>query len=156
MKGVSGEVLTESEIITVERACLRLVHEFNHRADERDDEGVVALFTQDCLYEPAGRQVEGKAALRAALAASPPNRGMVHMSSDVIVDVVDATSATGRGHVLIAEIFGSERAPVRFASFADEYRLTDEGWRIHQRRLRHKLTPVTDSGRPDQTTGAQG
>jgi SnoaL-like domain len=134
----------EQAVATIERACLRLVHEFNHRADQRDHEGVIALFTEDCRYEPAGAVVEGVAAFRAALAASRPDRGMVHMSSDVIIDVVDETSATGRGHVLIAEMFGSERAPVRFGSFEDEYRLTVGGWRIHRRRLQHMLQPVGD------------
>ncbi|WP_329343612.1 nuclear transport factor 2 family protein [Streptomyces sp. NBC_01352] len=136
--------LEESAIAAIERACLRLVHAFNHRADERDHDGILALFTEDCLYDFAGKEFRGTAALRSALAAGPSDRGMVHMSSDVIVDVLDEQSATSRGHVLIAEIFGSERAPVRFASFADEYRLTDKGWRIQRRRLRHTLTPVTD------------
>jgi hypothetical protein len=144
MNAGPGTDLTESAVTAIERACLRLVHEFNQRADDRDNEGVLALFTEDCLYEPSGREVNGKAAFRAALAASPPNRGMVHMSSDVIVDVIDEKSAAGRGHVLIAEIFGAERAPIRFASFTDVYRLTDEGWRIHQRRLWHTLMPVND------------
>jgi uncharacterized protein (TIGR02246 family) len=144
MSAGPGTGLTESAAAAVERACLRLVHEFNHCADNRDNEGVLALFTEDCLYEPSGREVRGKDAFRAALAASPSNRGMVHMSSDVIVDVIDEKSATGRGHVLIAEIFGAERAPIRFASFTDVYQLTDEGWRIHQRRLQHTLTPVNE------------
>ena len=134
--------LPESTIATIERSCRRLVHEFNHRADEQDSEGLLALFTEDCRYDLAGKVVDGRAQLRAVLAAGRTDRGMVHMSSDLILDVLDETTVTGRGRVLIAEIFGTERAPIRFATFTDEYRLTDEGWRIHRRRFRHMLTPI--------------
>jgi hypothetical protein len=139
----SEVALPGAYVLDVERTCLRLIHEFNHRADEADHEGILELFTEDCLYDLAGSEVNGKSALRERLLAGPPERGMVHMSSDVIIDVAGEKSATGRGHVLIAEIFGTERAPVRFASFADEYRLTELGWRIHTRRFRRMLTPVS-------------
>jgi len=126
-----------SEALLIERACERLIVDSARFNDDRDWAALARLYTTDgVVVRPNGQRLEGREAIETAYAAGPPDRVTRHLCTNLRVDVLDADSAHATTTVLIVSSARSDGADVTFriGEFADHFVLTDEGWRIAERR----------------------
>ena len=142
----SGEMmLSQQEILEIERACERLVLDAAHLNDSRDFAGFVALFTPDgTLVRPGGSALVGRDAIRQAYEARPQNRMTRHLCTNIRITVDGPDQARGMTYVLVfaagtekpaPDVFGYLAEPrVLVGQFEDEFQRTPEGWRIRNRR----------------------
>jgi len=139
--------LSELEILSIERACMRLVLDFAEAIDTRNWALLDEIFADDATY---ARPVEpdiivsGRENIRKLFDGRPADRITQHLYSNVMIDVLSADRARGSSRVvLIAAPTGSERHPQfghqaqamqLVGGYKDEYVRTARGWRIHSRR----------------------
>lgn len=124
--------MTADERRAIEADCTRLIALYANRNDAADWEGVVALYAEDGLMaRPTAPDapIVGRAAILAAFQARPPRKTR-HVCSNVVIDVLSATEATGESAMVL---FQPEGAPLA-GSFHDRFVLTGEGWRFAERR----------------------
>ena len=123
----------------IEWACTRLVNLFNLLSDSRAHDEAAALFVPDGTYIRPGRPaLVGRNALAAAFRQDPPGRKR-HFVTNVVVDVVSPVEAKGRSYLLLAsstdEAEGCRVAdrPLVAGEVAEQFALTEEGWRFAAR-----------------------
>ena len=68
----------------VDSAVRRLVARYCHLVDDGDYDAAAALFTDDARYVALGKQLEGRAAIKAML-ADQGNHSTLHQVSNVVV-----------------------------------------------------------------------
>lgn len=132
--------MNDSERMLIERSCARLVAAYGYFNDERSFDALADLFADDAvLYRPAApdQPVSGRAAILASFASRPASRVTFHVCTDVLIDVDDATGASGRSRILL---LGGVGAPVP-GMFRDRFILTAAGWRFAERRGTLSLQP---------------
>jgi hypothetical protein len=82
--------------LLVEAACRRLAVAYGRCIDIYDDEGVIALFTSEGVWNRPGQQpLRGRAAIRRFLAGRDRSTLMRHVMSNFQVDVIGASHARG-------------------------------------------------------------
>jgi len=124
----------------IERACERLIQLYALYADHHRHTEMADLFTADGVLGRGDGPVRGKEQILAALNQRRPDAIVRHVMSNVIVDVrgpEDQASATSV--MTLYRVFGSSEPgqplepPEMIADYNDEFRRTDDGWRIHER-----------------------
>lgn len=129
-----------AERMLIEWECAKLVHRFNWLNDRGQFEAAADCFAPDGSYlTPATpKPVAGRAALIASLAARP-QWTFRHFVTNLFVNAISPTEATGHSAMLIAFNSGPPDAPVvpipAITGEVDEhFVLTDNGWRFGNRR----------------------
>lgn len=136
-------MITQEEMLSAERACCRLVHEYCYAVDDCDADRFVEVFTADAVWDRVGHaSLTGHEQLRAFFTARPTDTSTLHVCSNVLVNVIDAYRATGRSYVTV---FRSGRStdpyvlppaiPDLVGQYTDDYRQTGFGWRIARRQV---------------------
>jgi uncharacterized protein (TIGR02246 family) len=135
--------MKDAEIRAAEQDCARLVTGYCQAADCGDVEAFVALFTTDGQWaSPDGSTVRGHDQMRAYFAARPGNLVSAHVCTNILVEVTGANSAAGRSLSTVYRSGAVDGAPAVLApplavvENRDEFALTEQGWRIRQRRAR--------------------
>jgi uncharacterized protein (TIGR02246 family) len=139
--------LSEVEITIIERACARLVLDFVDRSDQRDHEGLAALFAPDaCLVRPNGESLIGRAAILESYRSRPAGRITRHICTNVRITVLSAERARGISYAVVYSAnenappdghFGVKADARRLVGeFEDEFVRTTDGWRFANRRCR--------------------
>jgi hypothetical protein len=82
--------------LIIESDCTRLMHRFNWAVDNMDYDEVESLFDEDCIFSRADKYYYGYSGLRESLNNRPIDRITRHLSSNIIIDVVDGDNATGK------------------------------------------------------------
>jgi uncharacterized protein (TIGR02246 family) len=124
-------------------ACEQLVIQYAGARDTMDREGFVGTFTQDGVLILGSQHLEGRDAIREQTNNWPENDVARHLMTNIDITPVDETTATGISYVLV---IGDEReegatGPMTVSGFRmmgeyhDEFRLTDDGWKISRREL---------------------
>jgi ketosteroid isomerase-like protein len=133
----------EAEIRAAEQDCARLVTGYCQATDRGDVEAFVALFTTDARWpSPDGRTVRGHDEMRAYFAARPGNVVSAHVCGNILIEVTGENSAAGRSLSTVYRNGAVDGAPAVLApplaivENQDEFALTEQGWRIRQRRTR--------------------
>ena len=124
-----------SRLMEIERECERLVKRYCHIVDLAGGDGLAELFAEGGVLEINGVMV-GRDALRARPAA-PGSMQMRHFCTNILIDVVDESSARGVTYlVAYVEPAGTEEAglPAFVGEYHDEFVLTPDGWRFASRR----------------------
>jgi hypothetical protein len=133
-------------VIDIELACTRLVNQFAVFNDAGRFAELVALFTEDGRYArpiAPGQFIVGRPDILASFEARPKDRVGRHLITNVIIDVHDATHATGFCYVTLysgstehkAEKFGLQAQSSQFVGeYADEFVLTPDGWKFEERK----------------------
>ncbi len=124
--------MTADERRAIEADCARLIALYANRNDAADWEGVVALYAeQGLMTRPTAPDapIVGRAAILAAFQSRPPRKTR-HVCSNVVIEVLSASEATGESAMVL---FQPEGAPLA-GSFRDRFVLTAEGWRFAERR----------------------
>lgn len=123
-----------------EHACAALSARYAFCCD-RDRERVADLFTEDALLELGDRVMQGREEIRAGMRPRP---GIVtlHVCTNTVIDLIDASSARGTTHLLS---FGGTGEPSEFplglpalrtgGIYFDEFRRVGGRWLFSHRRL---------------------
>jgi len=141
--------LSDLEVLTIERACERLIYEFFEAIDTRNDRHLEKLFVADCTYarpiEP-NTIISGIENVVKAFEARPAGRVTRHICSNVRITVESATRARGNHRVVLITGPTEPAAHPQFGfkadarqligEFDDEFVKTADGWRFASRRGR--------------------
>ncbi len=115
-----------------------LVHEYTRVFDMGDHDAMADLFATDALidYGPAlGGEIRGRENIRTWLRGIYAFRRTSHHLSNVQITFDDEDRARGTCYVLAWHEWPDDRPnAVLYGRYVDEYRRTDEGWRISVRR----------------------
>ena len=134
--------MMDRESASIERACTRIVHAYAKLADFGDAAGAAALFAESGRLEmPNGQVFAGRDAVRMRLEQQPGSQVSRHVISNVLVDVVDANSASGTCYLSLyrgtrnAEGVLPLAAPFLIGHYEDRFVLTPDGWKFVWRKL---------------------
>lgn len=133
------------EKLSIERECLHLISDYCTLWDSRNINSWLDLYHADMTFEAAGTPpVEGLEKLRASLIKRPPSGPLSrHISANVVVNVHDAESASGRCAMIL---YKSEPetttplAPEGISDFEFEFIKTDDGWKILRRYSKRQMS----------------
>lgn len=126
--------MTAEERRAIEWDCARLINLYATLNDAARWGEVAALYADDgSMTRPTAPDapVIGRAAIRAAF-ESRPARKTQHVCANIVVDVIDAETATATSAMLLYT--AADAAPL-VGGFVDRFRLVaGEGWRFAERR----------------------
>lgn len=131
----------------IEHECQRLMSSYCLHVDHLNPEAFANLFTEDAYYNPAAHpEMNGRGEILSWISDYPRNRRARHCSTNQIVDVIDANTATG---ISYAMVFRQENpvegtpsgnvAPRAVVECRDKFRRTDDGWRIAERQYQYQF-----------------
>jgi hypothetical protein len=135
------------EQLAIRQACADLIVRYAYLNDERRFEELAALFTENALlYRPSApdQGIAGRPAILDAFRKRPADTMTFHMTSDVLVEVLDGAHARVRSRILLLSgtrpadggaLALEPKAPVP-GVFDDSLVLTDAGWQFSERRGR--------------------
>ena len=128
-----------------EQACAALSARYSLYCD-RERHRVADLFTVDAVLELVGRTMRGREEIRKGMAPRP---GVItlHFCTNTVIDLIDATNATGSTHLLSlgheGEVAGFP-LPMPVARtggiYFDRFRKVDGRWLFSERRLDRVFT----------------
>lgn len=87
--------------LVIESECQRLMNRFSWAVDAMDYDQVVSLFVPDCVFGRADKFFHGHAGLRQSLEGRPRDRVTRHVSSNIVIDVLDLDNAVGKAYCLV-------------------------------------------------------
>ena len=135
-------MLTELERIAAEQACARLTIACSLLYDSRDAEGFVALWSEDGVWETTRGPMCGHDTIRRHFGTRPPASLGRHITTNVMIAVIDAEHATGTCYFTYYSSAdpGDERpatiaGPQFVGQYFDTYVKTGAGWRLARRRM---------------------
>jgi ketosteroid isomerase-like protein len=112
-----------------------LIARYSIARDDRDIETLIGLFAENAIFERAGRTVEGRERIRDFFLASMSRYDLTtHTTHSQVLESVSETVVRGivTGH---AELVLEGKLVVASYRYADEYRRTQQGWRLGRRSL---------------------
>ncbi|AJE44883.1 nuclear transport factor 2 family protein [Celeribacter indicus] len=126
------------ERLAIEADCTRLMTTFSLCSDTFEYDRAMALFVPDCTFTRGTETFEGHEGLRSVLDRRDRNRITRHLVSNILIDVVDETTATGQAYALVfghrGKLAEGEEAPLgtpdSLVLFHGGFVRTDAGWRI--------------------------
>lgn len=145
------------ERMLVEHECGKLMNLYCHYLDHPDPDGFAGIYTEDGMYKPAAlpEPMYGRAAIRDWMAAYPKDRLGRHFSTNHVVEVIDEDHAAGRSYAVVFRdpaprdgVLSSDVTPRSVVEYFDQFRRTDEGWRISERYYQVQFMQAQESVRP--------
>lgn len=126
-----------------ELACAQLTIHATYRADAHDIDGFLDLLTDDAVVVRMGETFAGREALLQMLRKRPRDRVTRHLLGFPAVSRVDDRTARSISYYTLFEANAAEAPsppyplhdPTGVGEYHDEYRLTEDGWRISARRI---------------------
>ncbi len=131
------------EVRDVQSACTELSIAYARHVDFGEYDRFVDLFTEDARLS-LGFALEGRDEIRRSMTKRSLELRSRHVMTNILVDVLSETTATGISYLTLFRHSGPEtleagavafHAPSAVGHYADEYRLTDDGWKIASRQL---------------------
>lgn len=124
-----------------------LIARYSIARDDRDIDTLINLFTEDAVFERAGRSVVGKQEICSFFLASMSRYDLTtHTTHAQVLDPVSAIAVAGTvtGH---AELVLDGQLVVASYRYADEYKKEQQGWRLARRSLSFLYAmPVEEMG----------
>jgi len=127
-------------LLTIERACQRLVLDFAKFNDDLDHQSLADLFVDDCEFarplDPT-RPYFGKDKVHAIFRDRKP-RLTRHVMTNILITVVSETEARGNSYVTMLSSPNTENWPqpgegIFVGAFDDVFVKTDAGWKFKSR-----------------------
>lgn len=128
--------------LQAEQVCASLFNRFSTCNDAGEFEEMANVFTIDARFArptDPGNYTEGRDNILASFKARPRDRVSRHLITNIVIDVKDAGSATGKCYATLftaspdnqAEKFGLQANASQFiGEFDADFSHTDEGWKI--------------------------
>ena len=132
-------MIADLDRLVIERACERLIQLYAFYADHHRHTEMADLFSMDGALDRGDGPVQGRQKILLALNQRRPDAMVRHVMSNVIVGVRQLDQASATSVMTLYRVFGSSEPgqvlepPEMIADYHDEFRLTDDGWRIHAR-----------------------
>lgn len=135
--------MNKIDIREIETACTQLSIAYARHVDFGAYDDFVDLFTETAVLE-LGFKLDGRDAIRTSMSKRSPQLRSRHILTNIFIEVENAERATGVSYLTLYRHIGAESlqaTPVEFQTpaavghYADEFRLTEQGWRIAHRRL---------------------
>lgn len=137
--------LSATERIAIERACERLVLTYSRALDVGDMNAAADCFAREGRFaRPMNpdQQITGRESIRASLLARPKTLLTRHLSTNVMIDVQSATTASGLSYLTMISTTPAEGSqpphvsagPVWFGEMRDRFVLEDGQWKFLERR----------------------
>jgi ketosteroid isomerase-like protein len=128
--------------VTDRAALTDLVHRYAARVDDRDLDGVAALFTEDGVLARPGpgagleptTEVVGRAEIRRAMEVLAGVDRTVHEVTGLVLTATGTDTATGRIGGVAHHVTG-ESDHVWHLTYRDDYRRVDGAWLLARRAL---------------------
>lgn len=142
---VQADMDKDLALLLAERACQRLAVLYSHYVDNSQPENLLALFTDDAVWEHGATRYEGHAQLGEFFRqiTSVPGRVSHHIIANQLIDIVDDTSATGTMYLVHYRDVRADGGPlsldgqpVMAGEYEDRYVKTDAGWRFSSRKIK--------------------
>jgi len=135
--------LSQDERARILAACERLSLDYSYYADTGQMEVWSQQFAEDAELVVAGVAQSGRAAILKSVSGPRGEIQSIHAISNVRIDVVSATEATGSVYItayMAPKTNGSATmatiAPAVVGVYEDAYRKTADGWRFARRAFR--------------------
>lgn len=123
--------------------CSQVVLRFFRALDEDDLQALLGLVAEDGVWTRQGVDLAGHQAIRDAFAARPADRTVLHVISNLIVDVAGPDSACVAGYMTVYAAprqkgagVAPAAAPRLVAVMNTDLRKVPGGWRITRQRSR--------------------
>lgn len=143
--------------LVIENECRRLAVLYCHHLDHLNPDAFAALYAEDAVYKPAVEPapIVGRPAILDWIRRYPRNRLGRHISTNHIVEVLDADTARGSSCAVVfrepdpqAGVLSTRVTPRSVVEYADTYRRTAEGWRFAVRTYQMQFLQAEESRRP--------
>ncbi|MCA0424714.1 MAG: nuclear transport factor 2 family protein [Proteobacteria bacterium] len=137
-----------------EWSCAKAIQKYAKGADSNDAEMFTGAFTPDGVWvRPDGQEIKGHDALRTFLLARPTGGFARHIISNIVVDVLDASTAVAASLATVLKYPAPANLPLTtkpatmLACYDDQLRLCADGqWRIARRRVTLLMDLPASSG----------
>ena len=128
----------------IEDACRALVMGYAVHRDQHNPDEFAALFTENAVLDVLGERFEGRQALKQRMLDARGGQWSVHLMSTILITPTSDKSAHGTSYVTVyMGEPGDSPVPLTTPSGVGEYHdrfvLTDEGWKIAERRFVPRL-----------------
>lgn len=122
----------------IEWECKRVLTQFCLYNDRKQSDELANLFTHDGVWFRLGKMLKGRSEIRKVLDSRPANAIHLHILSNVLVTVIDASHSeassyksiyyleTGEGQFGPTPLYGPKWVSV----YRDRFVRTEEGWQI--------------------------
>ena len=138
--------MNEHERLAIEQACARLVTACQVHIDAFEHDAVINLFAEDAVWHhPMVGLLRGPAAMRGYLDSKSTKPAAMHITTNILIDVIDETRAKGRAYYsLYYDGEGRNPAPITgptaVGQYTDEFVRTPAGWRFSSRAPKNFFT----------------
>jgi hypothetical protein len=145
MTAAENNTVSFEDRALIEQQCTSLSYAFAHHVDHEQVDELVALFTEDGVFDRGAQVLSGHAELLEGMSVRPPMTTR-HLFTNFFFDSVERDVATAYVYCMTYHAHGDftgetmvyATANGRLVELRDEYRRTPEGWRI----ARRGATPV--------------
>lgn len=136
--------MTDSDLISIERACARLVTLYCHRIDLGEGARVGELFTDDGVWHTPAVTANGRAEIARYFQRRQQNRRRKsrHICENLLIDVVDENNATGVVYLTYYhhDADGPDETPpagppTLIGEYRDTFVRSTDGWRFKRREV---------------------
>jgi uncharacterized protein (TIGR02246 family) len=148
----AAEMSAEQEWM-IKAEIKQLVDQYAMSRDNLDAVGYANVFAESGSLIINGQAYTGRDVIQARVEAVNPNRNSMHVMSTSQIQILDENNATGIHYATIYDPAPDESqnqgGMIAVAGFSaqgkyfDKYQLTDEGWKISERRFQpvYRLAP---------------
>lgn len=130
------EKLSASTHLEIVGACERLCHDYAYFVDAGRIDEWLGVFAEDAVMVLFGNTSNGKAAIKAGMAAAGGGGGgSMHCTSNIRIVPTSETEAEGSAYVVVyvKPAAGGPLAPVATGFYRDRFKRTSDGWKFARR-----------------------
>ncbi len=131
--------MNERDRQAIEQACARLVTAFHVHIDAFEHDAVLNLFADDAIWiHPMAGPLHGRAAFQAYLDSKSTKPQAMHITTNILIDVIDENRAKGRAYYTFyydgnGGVPAVLDTPMAVGQYRDEFIRTDAGWKFAHR-----------------------
>lgn len=137
--------MNDIDRMLIEHECRKLMLLYCQYVDHLEPEKFANVFTKDAFYNPAAHpEMNGREEILAWIQEYPRDRLARHVSTNQVIDVVDADRATGTSYAVVyrqeqpvAGTPSENVVPRSIVEYHDTFRRTADGWRIASREYQY-------------------
>ena len=131
------------QVLQIQSACERLSILYARMVDFKQYELVPEVFTEDAFLN-AGGPLRGMEKIAKGMSRRPETLRSRHVLTNIFIQVLDADRARGTSYLSLYRHVGEESlspgaielsGPAAVGEYEDEFRRTEDGWRISSRVL---------------------
>lgn len=132
--------------------CQELVLKFIRHLDFHEADKMAELVTEDVEFDRRGQMIKGRDKLLEVYGGLPPHNVFRHLCTNILIDIVDENHAKGLTFFIFYRHGGDAApdypvlldVPQVIGDIHDEFRRTEDGWRICRRQTQEIFSAPAD------------